>query len=241
MPRLWESRATRLFYRGDFKSAHASYAQALQAATRSKEPDTILIAKANLAKVAVQEKRRQEAIASLRPLIQQADELGLKYVSVESSIFMAEAMMQNHDNAHAQQELDEPCCSPTSLDMQPLSATCALFAGRRSRGIPATRTKRGTIIARLVRLLDAMKKDPGAEKLLQRADFKAIYEASQPPARRPARGETAVGRDLLRRKQPKELDGSDSRKALGPSGDGEWDHVEERRFGPWKSPDSESR
>ena len=29
-----------------------------------------------------------------------------------------------------------------------------------------------------VRLLDAMKKDPGAEKLLERADFKAIYEAS---------------------------------------------------------------
>jgi hypothetical protein len=29
-----------------------------------------------------------------------------------------------------------------------------------------------------VRLLDAMKKDPGAEKLQQRADFKAIYDAS---------------------------------------------------------------
>ena len=29
-----------------------------------------------------------------------------------------------------------------------------------------------------LRLLDAMKKDPGAEKLLQRADFKAIYDAS---------------------------------------------------------------
>ena len=29
-----------------------------------------------------------------------------------------------------------------------------------------------------LRLLDAMKKDPGAEKLLQRADFKAIYDAA---------------------------------------------------------------
>ena len=38
------------FYRGDFKAAHAAYAQALQAATRSKEPDTILIAKVNLAR-----------------------------------------------------------------------------------------------------------------------------------------------------------------------------------------------
>jgi hypothetical protein len=29
-----------------------------------------------------------------------------------------------------------------------------------------------------LRLLDAMKKDPGAEKLLQRSDFKAIYDGS---------------------------------------------------------------
>ena len=41
----------------------------LQAAIRSKEPDTILVAKANLAKVEVQEKA-QEAISSLRQLVQ---------------------------------------------------------------------------------------------------------------------------------------------------------------------------
>src|SRR5208282_2763985 len=60
------------FYRGDFKSARASYAQALQAATLSKEPDKVLIASTNLAKVLVQEKRTQEAFSGLRPLIQQA-------------------------------------------------------------------------------------------------------------------------------------------------------------------------
>ena len=50
------------FYRGDFKAAHASYEQALPAAIRSKEPDTILIAKANLAKVAVEEKHGRERL-----------------------------------------------------------------------------------------------------------------------------------------------------------------------------------
>ena len=78
------------FYRGDFKSAEALYGRALQTALRSKEPDKILIARSNLAKVKVQEKRGQEAITNLRPLIRQADEIGLKYVSVECSIFMAE-------------------------------------------------------------------------------------------------------------------------------------------------------
>jgi serine/threonine protein kinase/tetratricopeptide (TPR) repeat protein len=165
------------FYRGDFKSAHASYAQALQAAIRSKEPDTIVIAKANLAKVEVQEKRAQEAIAGLRPLVQQADDLGLKYISVESSISIAEAMMQNHDSAHARQELERALARSDKLGMQPLSAraryllaTIAQDAGNRSEAQDDYREA--------LRLLDAMKKDPGAEKLLQRADFKAIYDAS---------------------------------------------------------------
>ena len=108
------SRATCSFTREISSPRDASYAQALQAATRSKEPDTILIAKAKLAKVQVQEKRTQEAIASLQQLIQQADELGLKYISVESSISMAEAMMQNHDSAHARQNWIAPCCFRTS-------------------------------------------------------------------------------------------------------------------------------
>src|SRR5208283_4828939 len=43
------------FYRGDLRSAQAVYADALQAATRGKEADVLLVAKANLAKVQVQE------------------------------------------------------------------------------------------------------------------------------------------------------------------------------------------
>jgi tetratricopeptide (TPR) repeat protein len=165
------------FYAGDFKSAHSSYAQSLQAATRSKESSTILIAQANLAKVEVQEKRSQEAIASLKPLIQQADDVGQKYISVESSVAMAEAMMQNRDNTHAQEQLERALLLADKLGMQPLSvrihyllATIARASGSNSDAKDNDREA--------LRLLDAMKKDPGAEKLLQRADFKAIYDAS---------------------------------------------------------------
>ena len=107
------------FYGGDLKSAHASYAEALQVAIRSKEPINILIAKADLAKVEVQEKRVQGVVSSLRQLVPQADELGLKYTSVECSIFIAEAMMQNRDRSPARQELSAPCCFRTSLECSP--------------------------------------------------------------------------------------------------------------------------
>jgi tetratricopeptide (TPR) repeat protein/predicted Ser/Thr protein kinase len=165
------------FYRGDFKSAHASYAQALQAATRSKEPDTILLAKANLAKVGVQEKRTQEAISSLRSLIQQADDLGLKYTSVESSIFMAEAMMQVHDYAHARQELARALLLSDKLGMQPLSARAHYLLATIEQGSGNLNDARDSY-RETIRMLDAMTMDSGAEKLLERADFKAIYDES---------------------------------------------------------------
>jgi serine/threonine protein kinase/tetratricopeptide (TPR) repeat protein len=165
------------FYRGDFKSAHASYAEALQAATRSKEPDTVLIAKANLAKVQVQEKRTQEAISSLRQLVQQANDLGLKYISVECSTFLAEAMMQSHDSLHARQELERALLLSDKLGMQPLSARAHYLLATIERDSGNSRDAQDHYREAL-RLLDAMKKDPGAEKLLQRADFKAIYDES---------------------------------------------------------------
>ncbi len=165
------------FYRGDFKSARASYVQALQAALRSKEPDTVLLAKANLAKLEVQEKHTPESIPSLRSLIQQADDLGLKYTSVESSILMAEAMMHSRDYAEARQELERAVLLSDKLGMQPLSARghylLAAIEQHSGNSSDADDNYRETI-----RLLDGMKKDPGAEKLLQRADFKAIYDES---------------------------------------------------------------
>ena len=165
------------FYRGDFKSARASYTQALQTALRSKEPDTVLLAKANLAKLEAQDRRTLEAISSLRSLVQQADDLGLKYTSVESSIFMAEAMMQSHDYAYARQELEHAVLLSDKLGMQPLSARghYLLAAIEQDSGNSGDAYDN---YREALRLLDVMKKDPGAEKLLQRADFKAIYDES---------------------------------------------------------------
>lgn len=164
------------FYRGDFKAAHGSYVQALQAATRSKEPITILVAKANLAKVQVLEKSGQD-IAGLRNLIQQADEQGLKYTSVECSLFMAEAMMQKRDFSHARQEVERALVLADKLGMQPLSARAQYLLATLDRE-SGNASDAQDHYREALRLLDTMKKDPGAEKLLERADFKTIYDES---------------------------------------------------------------
>jgi eukaryotic-like serine/threonine-protein kinase len=163
------------FFAGDLKAAHSLYSQALEAATRSKEPDTILIAKANLAKLAVKEKRSQEAIAMLKQLIRQADELGEKYISVESSTLLAEALIQTHDVTHALQELEQALSLADKDGMQPLSARIHFLLGTIKQA-SGNSNEAHDDFAETVRLLDTMKKDPGAEKLLQRADLGAMYD-----------------------------------------------------------------
>jgi eukaryotic-like serine/threonine-protein kinase len=165
------------FYRGDAKAAQGFYTEALQAASRSKEPDKVLIAKINLARVQVQEKLSKEAISSLRQLTEQADTLGLKYSSVESSILMAEAMMQTHDNARARQELERALLLAEKLGMQPLSARAHYLLATMDRD-SGNRSDAQDHYREVLRLLDNMKKDPGAEKLLQRSDFKTMYDES---------------------------------------------------------------
>lgn len=165
------------FYNADLKSAHSSYADELRVALRSKDPSTILIAKANLAKVEFQEKRLRGVASNLRELVPQANSLGLKYSSVECSIFIAEALMQNRDRSPARQELERALLLSDKLGMQPLSARAhyllAVIARESGNVSDAQDHYREAL-----RLLDAMKKDPGAEKLLQRSDFKAIYDES---------------------------------------------------------------
>ena len=63
------------------------------------------------------------------------------------------------------------------LGMQPLSARAHYLLAVIAQSSGNTSDAQDNYREAL-RLLDAMKKDPGAENLLQRADFKAIYDAA---------------------------------------------------------------
>jgi len=165
------------FYQGNFKAAHSLYDQALQAATRSKEGQRILFAKIDLAKVEVREQSGRQAIPNLRALIQQADDLSLKYSSVECSIFMAEAMMQSHDYTHARQELQRASLLSDKYGQQSLSVHAHYLLATIARD-SADNTEARDNYRQVVRTLDTMKKEAGSEKLLQRSDLKLMYEDS---------------------------------------------------------------
>src|SRR2546427_2767344 len=163
------------YYRGDSRSARPLYEQALQAATRSKEPDRVLLTKVDLAKVALQEGQVQQAITAFRQLMQQADELGLPNLSVECSISIAEAMIKNHQHAQAQQELERTLLRSDKIGLWPLSARAHYLLGAALRA-SGNQTEAQQQCRNVVQLLDQMRKEPGADKILQRSDFKAMYE-----------------------------------------------------------------
>jgi serine/threonine protein kinase/Tfp pilus assembly protein PilF len=164
-----------LFYKGNYSGAHALYDQAQQAATRSKETERILLAKIALAEVGVREKKGAAAVKNLRTLMQQADEAGLKYSSVECEVFLAEAMLQAHDAAHAKQELDRALLRSDKLGQQALSARAHYLLGTISRDGKDNAEAKDNF-RWVVNTLDTMKKDQGAENLLQRVDMRGMYE-----------------------------------------------------------------
>ena len=163
------------YYRGDFKSAKALYEQALQAATRSKEPERILIAKVALAKISAAEESLPQAISSFHKLMQEADDQGVPNVSVECSIYMAEAMIRNHDNERARQELERALQRADKIGLKPLSVKAHYLLGNAMRA-SGNELEAQQHYLTTTQMLDDMRKEAGSDKILQRSDFKTMYE-----------------------------------------------------------------
>jgi len=163
------------YYRGDSKSARSYYERAVQAAEHTKEPDKMLIAKTGLAKTDIESGRAAAAITTLRSLAKQAEDQGFAYMAVECSVYMADAMIRDHDGSHARQELERALLQADKLGLKPLSAKAhyLLATALRAAGNQAEAQQH---YRDSVQLLDAMRKEAGAEKILQRSDLKTIYD-----------------------------------------------------------------
>src|SRR6266436_1914619 len=162
------------FYRGDFKSARNLYGQAIQVASRTKERDKVLASKIGLAKMAVSEGHSREAIGSLRGLAQEADSLGLKYLSVECSVYVGEALVNSKDYSRARQELEPALGKAEKLGLRTLLARDHYLLGTALR-LAGNGTEATGHYREALRLLDEARKEAGAEKVIERSDLKTIY------------------------------------------------------------------
>jgi serine/threonine protein kinase/tetratricopeptide (TPR) repeat protein len=165
------------FYRGDFNAARTLYGQGLQAASQTKDRDTVLESKIGLARVAMKEGHSREAISSLPSLAEEANGLGSKYFSAECSVDLAEALVNSKDYSRARQELETALSKAEKLGLRTLLARAHYLLGTALRetgnGTEATGHYREAL-----RLLDEIRKEAGAEKVVERADLKPIYAES---------------------------------------------------------------
>jgi eukaryotic-like serine/threonine-protein kinase len=166
-------------YRGDWKAAESFYSQALHVAEHAKDLDQVLMSKLRLAEAALHDGHGRTSVRDFRNLTQQADSRSLKYLSLESSVDMAEGMISSKDYAHAQEELETDLGKSEKWGARYLSARIHSLLGNALR-LSGNSTDATVQYAQVLSLIDEMRKEPGAEKLLDRADLKSLSdEASQ--------------------------------------------------------------
>ncbi|MCU1242342.1 MAG: Serine/threonine-protein kinase PknB [Candidatus Acidoferrum typicum] len=165
------------FYRGDFKAARTLYGQGLKEASHTKDSEKVLESKVGLAKVAIREGRSREAIISLESLAQEANSLGSKYLSAECSVDLAEALVNSKDYSRARQELEPAVGKAEKLGLRTLLARdhYLLATALRETGDATEATGH---YREALRLLDEIRKEAGAEKVIERADLKPIFTES---------------------------------------------------------------
>lgn len=79
------------YFIGDLKTARQYYAQALAACAKSSDARLVLTSKFNMAKLDVEDGHPQSAIQKLTALSSEADKAGFKYLSLQTSLYLAQA------------------------------------------------------------------------------------------------------------------------------------------------------
>lgn len=170
---LLNTRGDAAYYRGDYKTARSAYEQAASAAAKTKDLQNLLVAKANLARVAIAEGHSQSAIGELRAAVKEADNLHLKYYWVRSSVDLGDALNKTKDYKHARQQLESALGVSEKLGLRLETARIHYFLGDSIRlGGNASEADRQYQSARS--MLDELAKDPGAEHLRDRFDLRSM-------------------------------------------------------------------
>ncbi len=164
------------FYQGDLSAADRFYQSALRLTARIKDNDTILQTKLNVAKVAIAQGRSKDALTILRPLLK-SDSSVSAYLSLRAAIAFAEAELGTKDYAHAQRDLEQSRSTAEKAGMPLDTARIYYLLGEAARlGGSNEHSQIAYYYGEAARLLDVVRRDPGAEKVLTRADLKTIYD-----------------------------------------------------------------
>jgi tetratricopeptide (TPR) repeat protein len=165
------------FYQGDYKSAAPIYQQALQSASKTSDRQLTLLSKVGLAKLAVQQGGAASAASTLHGLSNDADALGLKYVSVDCSVYLADALIATKNYAKARDALNGTLSQSEKLGLRAMLAQSQYLMGRVLQ-LSGDAKETASHFAEARRDLDEIKKEAGNESVAKRSDLAPIYAAA---------------------------------------------------------------
>jgi tetratricopeptide (TPR) repeat protein len=120
----------RYFWRGDFKSARPLYKSAQQEAAHSNDKQLALASNFNLAKLEVEEGGSHAPVTRLESLRDSANAGGMKYLSLQCTVYIAKALIQTKRYAQAESELQRALVAGERMGTDQLVAQCHYLLGQ---------------------------------------------------------------------------------------------------------------
>jgi tetratricopeptide (TPR) repeat protein/tRNA A-37 threonylcarbamoyl transferase component Bud32 len=166
------------FYEGDYAAARQQYDHALDLAQKTTDKETILLSRVNRARSDLALGRAATVIPEFKQLAQNANTLGLQSVSVECSVYLAQAEIATKNTSAAEQELGLTLARAENLGLRVLLARAQYLQGTllSKTGKPS---EAAISYREVIRILDAVSKEDNSSRVLDRADLRSIYTDSQ--------------------------------------------------------------
>ena len=165
--------AENALYRGDAKGAARIAGEAAQAAERSSDRSMDLWARFVAADVSAAAQPSRAAAAALAQVGRRAEIAGLSYLAVRCALERADTLLRAGDRQLARQQIEETLAKAETMGLRELQARSeyVLAATMRLSGDRQARRHYATAL----QILDEMAREDGSQKLLERADLKAIH------------------------------------------------------------------
>ena len=162
-------------YAGAFSDARQQYDKAAGVAARAKVREQAALSRFGTARLDVMQGHGGTAVPVLQKLVAETDSIGLKALSAQASVYLAQAQIAANRAGPAQQELDRALNRADKLGLiieqaqaHYLLGKLADAAGQKAQSVAQYR--------QTVQLLENASKDPGVGHLLDRADLKSLYQ-----------------------------------------------------------------
>jgi len=133
-----------------------------------------LLSKVSLAKLAVKQGGAGSATTSLSALSNDADALGLKYLSVECSVYLGEALIAAKNYAKARDILNGALNRSEKLGLRALLAQSQYLLGRDLQ-LSGNAKEAASHFDEARHILDEIKKEAGTDSITKRSDLAPAY------------------------------------------------------------------